>query len=123
MLDLLTDAAAAFVGAVLKKPGEQLGEAISNQVQRVRELIARKFSTEAEVIEATIENPEANSEKDLMDRVVKLAQSDDEVREALISLKNTVEAQAQTSVKQRVKNLGNQFNATVINPTFNQTFN
>ena len=124
MEDLIVAGAAAFTGAALKKAGEQFGGAIANQVQKVRQLIDRKSPEDAEVIEGIIENPtDANSEQVLMDKVVKLAQTDNEIKEALTTLKKTVETQAPTSLQQEIKNLGNQFNSPVINPTFNQTFN
>lgn len=121
MPDLLTTAAAAFVSAVFKKPGEQLGEAISQQVQSVRDLISRKSPEDAKVIEAAIAHPESKSETDLMAAVLKIAQKDEEVKEALTTLANTV--QPQTVLKQKIEKLGNQFNAPVTNSTFNQTFN
>lgn len=114
MPDLLTSATAAFIGAIFKKPGEQLGEAITNQVQKVHNLISRRSPEEAEVIKGIIDNPNSNSEQALMDVVVKLAQSDDEIKEALTTLKNTVEGQPQTSLQQKIEKLGNQYiNSTV----------
>jgi hypothetical protein len=53
--------------------------------------------------------------------VLKIAQKDEEVKEALTTLANTV--QPQTVLKQKIEKLGNQFNAPVTNSTFNQTFN
>ena len=84
MLDFITTIAASFVGAVLKKPAEQLGEAITNQVQNVRNLIDRKSPEDAKVIEGIIENPtDTNSEQALMAAVVKLSKSSSEISGAI----------------------------------------